>query len=353
MSKFLSERHKSLVPYTPGEQPRGGFIKLNTNESPFPPPPCVIDALAGKANNLHLYSDPTGAELRAALAEYHDVSAESISLGNGSDESLAFAFLAFGDEERPFVFPDVTYGLYPVISNLFGIPYEELPLMEDYSIGTEEYAGIEKNIVLANPNAPTGLALPLHEIEFIAATNPENVVIIDEAYADFWGQSAIPLTREFDNLLVVRTYSKSRFMAGARLGYIVGSKELIADIEAIRYSFNPYNINTLTLAAGAAALRENDYFVSRWAEINETRDETKKELHARGFEVTDSAANFLFARHERIDGAELYMKLRERGILVRSLGHPRIRDRIRITVGSREQMAALITALDEIFGGGK
>lgn len=351
MSRFFSERHSGLVPYTPGEQPRDrSFIKLNTNESPFPPSKKVLETLRGDLPEwLNLYSDPTCLKLREALAEYHGIEVKNVSVANGSDESLAFIFQAFGDENVGFIFPDITYGLYEVTAKLYGIAYKKLELSKELEVITDEYLNENSHVVIANPNAPTGIVLPLTEIERITASNKNRIVIIDEAYADFWGESAIALAAKYDNLLVVRTYSKSRNMAGARLGYIIGHEELIRDIETIRYSFNPYNLNSLTLAAGAAALADNDYYESCWQKIRETRERTKDELKAQGFDVTDSQANFIFAKHDGFSGAELYTKLRERGILVRNLGNPRIRDRLRITVGTDEQMQALIAALREIL----
>ena len=351
MSRFFSKRHSKLVPYTPGEQPRGrDFIKLNTNESPFPPSPGVLEVLGGSLpERLNLYSDPTCLSLRAALAEYHGLATENVSVANGSDETLAFIFLAYGDKANPFIFPDITYGLYPVLSDLFGIPYTEIPLTDALKLDIKDYLGANSNVVFANPNAPTGIALQLSEIERIIASNPENIVIIDEAYADFWGQSAIPLTAKYENLLVTRTYSKSRNMAGARLGYVVGNTALIADIEAVRYSFNPYNLNSLTLAAGAAALRDNDYYEACWNAVITVREETKTALRELGFTVTDSQANFLFAKYDGVPGPELLKKLRERGILIRNLSHARIRDWLRITVGTSEQMQAVVEALADII----
>ncbi|MDR0839421.1 MAG: histidinol-phosphate transaminase [Oscillospiraceae bacterium] len=348
MSKFFTK--PNLTPYTPGEQPREKLIKLNTNESPFPPPQSVIDAVSGAARSLNLYSDPQGTNLRAALASYHGVAPENITLGNGSDETLAFSFAAFGGAERPFVFPDITYGFYPVFAALFNVPYTEIPLRSDLTVASRDYVGIGKNIVLANPNAPTGIALPPGDIEQIVTSNPDNLVIIDEAYADFAGAdvSAVPLTSTYSNLLVVRTFSKSRNLAGARLGYAVGNAALIADLETIRYSFNPYNINSLTLAAGAAALEENDYYAQNWAEITQTRSLTISRLRTLGLTVLPSSANFVFAKHPTISGPDLLAKLRERGILVRNLGQPRIRDWLRITIGAEEQMETLFNVLEEI-----
>ncbi|MDR3209748.1 MAG: histidinol-phosphate transaminase [Oscillospiraceae bacterium] len=348
MSRFFSARHADLQPYVPGEQPRGRkFIKLNTNEAPFPSPPSVMEAIANAAASLELYSDPTGAGLRAALAEYHGVKPENITLGNGSDETLAFAFSAFCDDARAIRFPDITYGFYPVFARFFNVPFTEIPVDAALAVRAADYIDCGENIVLASPNAPTGLLLTGDEIERIAASNPDRVVIIDEAYADFAGQTAIGLTGKYDNLLVVRTYSKSRFLAGARLGYAVGNAELIQDLETVRYSFNPYNVNSLTLAAGAAALREYEYYSVRWQEINTTRDITQEALRDLGFTLTDSRANFIFTRHPTMPGEMLYARLRARGFLVRSLPKARIRDYLRITVGAREDMEALVNAIRE------
>ncbi|MDR0446661.1 MAG: aminotransferase class I/II-fold pyridoxal phosphate-dependent enzyme [Oscillospiraceae bacterium] len=351
MSRFFSAERRGLTPYTPGEQPRGEtLIKLNTNEAPYPPPQSVIDAAADAARATRLYSDPEGIDLRRALGEYHGISSKNISLknislGNGSDETLAFAFAAFGGQGSAFAFPDITYGFYPVFASLFNIPYTEIPTDAALAIRTEDYISIGKNIVLANPNAPTGIVLPLSDIESIAASNPDHVVIIDEAYADFWGETAIPLTARYENLLVVRTYSKSRFLAGARLGYAVGNAELIRDLETVRYSFNPYNINSMTLAAGAAALGESKYYKTRWDEIIAARGQTQAALTALGFDITPSQANFVFARRDGVSGETLQKMLRERGVLVRTLGRERIRDRLRITVGTPQQMKQLIDAM--------
>jgi histidinol-phosphate aminotransferase len=322
-------------------------VKLNTNEAPFPPPPGVVDAAADAARGLNLYPDPEGAELRAALAAYHGVSPGNISLGNGSDETLAFAFAAFGGAERAFAFPDVTYGFYPVSAALYGVAYTEIPVDASLKIRAEDYLGLGKNIVLANPNSPTGEALPIEDIARIAETNPGRAVIVDEAYADFWGSTAVPLTERFENLLVVRTYSKSRFLAGARLGYAVGDAGLIEDIETVRYSFNPYNLNAMTLAAGAAALREDAYYRERWREIAETREAAQAALRALGFETTRSMANFIFARYEGIPGAELVARLRERGVLARALGRERVRPWLRVTAGTPEQMKVFAEAAED------
>jgi histidinol-phosphate aminotransferase len=350
LSKFFSKRHAGLKPYVPGEQPRGGYIKLNTNEAPYPPAPAVLYALhPGAAARLNLYPDPDGAALRAKLAAYHGVERGNIVLGNGSDETLAFIFLAFFDGERGVASPDVTYGLYPVLASLYNIPYTHMPVGGALEIRAEDYINIGRNIVLANPNAQTGIALPIGDIERIAGDNPDHVVVIDEAYADFAGISAIPLTRRYENLIVVRTYSKSRFMAGARLSYAVGDGALIADIDTVRRSFNPYNINSVTLAAGEAAMDSYDYYAERWKRITDTRERSAGAMRALGFTLTDSAANFLFARHNGIPGADIFGRLREAGILVRRFDEPgRISDWLRITVGTDRQMDTLIGALESI-----
>ena len=268
---------------------------------------------------------------------------------NGSDEILNFAFMAFCDEAHPIVFPDITYGFYPVFAELNGIPYEKIPLADDFSINVSDYIGIGKNIVIANPNAPTGLALSVEEIEAIVKSNPDNIVIIDEAYVDFGAQSVIPLTQKYDNLLVTQTFSKSRSMAGARLGFGIGAASLIADLQTIKYSTNPYNVNRMTMAAGAAALRENDYYMENCKKIAQTREYTKNELEKLGFSVTDSKANFLFVNSDRIDGELLYKELKKRGVLVRHFTTEKIAQYNRITVGTKEQMDVFLEKTKEIL----
>lgn len=350
MSRFFSDKYSALDPYVPGEQPRDmRYVKLNTNESPYPPPPEVAEAVAAAYTRLNLYPDPDCTALREMLAELHGVSPENILPVNGSDEALNFIFMAFGDAKRSFMFPDITYGFYPVFCRLHAIPFEEIPLNEDFTVRVEDYAGAGKNIVLANPNAPTGLALTLEEIERIAASNPGNVVVIDEAYVDFGGKSCIPLTKKYENLLVVQTFSKSRSMAGLRLGCVVGSTTLIADLRAIKYSTNPYNVGCLTQAAGQAALGVNEHFMANCREVVETRDYTAEKLKAMGFSVLPSLGNFLFARHPNISGEALYRELKARGVLVRHFDKPRICEYNRITIGTREQMDVFLSATEEII----
>ncbi len=351
MSRFFSKKFSSLVPYTPGEQPRERkYIKLNTNESPFPPSPGVIRAVIEEAGILQLYSDPEASLLIAKLAEVYETEPERIIVTNGSDEVLDFAFNAFCDTEHPIVFPDITYGFYSVFAKKLGIPYEEIPLTEDFCIDVNDYIGINKNVVIANPNAPTGIALPLSDIERIVASNPDNVVIIDEAYVDFGAESAVKLTRKYQNLLVVQTFSKSRSLAGARLGFAIGSRELIDDLHTLRYSTNPYNVNRMTCAAGYAALTENGYYMQNAKTIIRTRGYCRSELEKREFVILDSKANFLFARHPDIGGKELYIGLKDKGILVRHFDKERINDFCRITVGTAMEMKALIDSIDQILG---
>ena len=353
MSRYLTPTLAGLSPYTPGEQPQDQqYIKLNTNESPYPPSPAVVAAVnAAEVEKLRLYSDPACAQLLAAAAEYHGLSPDEIMPGNGSDENLFFALRAFCDEQHPLAYADVTYGCYSVWCNLLHIPSHILPLEEDFSIDPAKYYGLNETIVIANPNAPTGLALPRSAIEGILKSNPNNVVIVDEAYVDFGGESCVPLIHQYDNLLVVQTFSKSRQLAGARLGLAMGNAALIADLNRVKFSLNPYNINRLTLKAGEAALKDTAYFDATRQKIMDTRAWTAKELANRGFSLTDSRSNFLFARTDRMEGGALYRALKEKGILVRHFDSPRIADYLRITIGTQAQMEALIKALDEILEG--
>ncbi len=350
MSRFFSEKYKDLVPYTPGEQPKDTvYIKLNTNESPFPPSTraqmCAQKALC----DLQLYPDPTCAGLNAKIAETIGVEPDEILVTNGSDDILNFAFMAYCDKNTPAVFADITYGFYNVFAKANGIPYEELKLNEDFSINLEEYKNIGKTVFIANPNAPTGIAIPRDELEKVIAANPNNVVVIDEAYVDFGAESCVPLIHKYDNLLVTQTFSKSRSMAGARLGFGVGNKELIRDLNTLKYSTNPYNINRATMAAGIGVLEDEEYTQRNCKTIIENREFTTSELKKLGFVMTDSKTNFVFAKHPDVSGIEIYKKLREKGILVRHFDKPGISDYNRITIGSIEQMTELVTALKQIL----
>ena len=350
MSRFFSNKFKALKAYVPGEQPKDKkYIKLNTNESPYPPSESVIRAVYCEAGELMLYSDPEATLLTKKCAEIYGVTPDKVLMTNGSDEILNFAFMAFSDSEHPIVFPEITYGFYPVFAELNGIPYERIPLRDGFRVDPEDYIGIGKNIVIANPNAPTGIALPLSDIERIVASNPDNVVIIDEAYIDFGGESAVPLVEKYDNLIVTMTFSKSRSMAGARLGFGIASPELIRDMNTIKYSTNPYNVNRLTQAAGLAALTDNSYYMDNCKRIIETRDFTRDALSALGFEVLPSSANFLFAKSSRISGEELYLALKSKGVLVRHFSDSRISEYNRITIGAREDMEKLVALVGEIL----
>ena len=349
MSRFLSERLTTVTPYTPGEQPQDQqYVKLNTNESPYPPSPAVLDAVSrAEVEKLRLYSDPACAELLNTAAQHFGLKPNQIMPGNGSDENLFFALRAFCDETHPLAYADITYGCYGVWCGLMHIPSKMIPLKEDFTLDPKDYYGVDATIVLANPNAPTGLALPRSAIEGILKANPDHVVIVDEAYVDFGGESCVPLIDQYDNLLVVQTFSKSRQLAGARLGLAMGNEKLIADLNRVKFSLNPYNINRLTLKAGQAALEDTAYFDQTRNAIIETRAWTKQQLEARGFTVLDSRSNFLFASTQHKDGGDLYRKLKEKGVLVRHFDAPRIENWLRITIGTPEQMTALLKALDE------
>ena len=286
--------------------------------------------------------------MKGELARLHDKKSSQIFVSNGSDDILNFAFLAFGAEG--ILFPDISYGFYEVFANLHGLPFEKVPLKSDFSIDVDDYCKQNKMVVIANPNAPTGMALPLKKIEKILKANPENVVLIDEAYVDFGGESCADLIEKYHNLLCVQTFSKSRSMAGARLGFAIGNEELIADLEKIKYSTNPYNVNALTQAAGVAAIQDNSYYMRNCRRIVKTRNYTKKALEKLGFTVLSSKANFLFAKCEQFSGLELYLLLKEKGILVRHFEKERIKDFNRITIGSQKEMEAFIDAVKEILG---
>ncbi len=349
MSNFISKKYDSLKEYTPGEQPQDKkYIKLNTNESPFPPSDVVVECVNNDAvKNLKLYSDPESKVLKSELAKTYGVESENVFVSNGSDEILNFAFMAYG--ENGVVFNDITYGFYKVFADLYNIEADIIPLNEDFTIPYEKFLNKNKFIVIANPNAPTGISLETEKIEEIIKTNPQNVVLIDEAYVDFGGKSVLPLIEKYNNLLVVRTYSKSRSMAGARLGYAFSSKEIIKDLEKIKYSTNPYNVNRLTQIAGIASLMDNEYYENNCRTIIKNRDCTVKELELLGFTVLKSDANFIFAKSDKISGEELYLKLKDRGILVRHFTSERIKDFNRITIGTLEEMYALVKAVSEIL----
>lgn len=350
MSRFFSQKYEMLVPYVPGEQPKERrFVKLNTNESPFPPSPNAQKRAAEALSALQLYSDPECRQLNAKMAEVFGVSPREVLMTNGSDEILNFAFMAFCDDATPAAFADITYGFYKVFAALNFIPYTEIPLRDDFTINVEDYLGIGKTIFIANPNAPTGIALTRAEIERILQANPDNVVVVDEAYVDFGGESCIPLIHKYKNLLVTGTFSKSRSMAGARLGFGIACEELIADLNTIKYSTNPYNVNSVTMAMGIGALEDEDYTRKNCRTVMENRAYTANALREMGFVMTDSSSNFLFAAHPRVSGEAIYTTLREKGILVRHFTAPKIANYNRITIGTREEMETLVRAVREIL----
>lgn len=350
MSRFLSKRLSSLKEYTPGEQPTDmKYIKLNTNESPFPPSPEVTAAVTkNRAKNLQLYCEPDCTALRDALAKQYGVDRENIIIGNGSDEILGFCFAAYFDSMSPVIFPDITYGFYKVFGDLYNSDYREIPLTDDLSVDSLEYIGKNVHIVIANPNAPTGKMLPISEIEKIVSSNPDNIVVVDEAYIDFGGESAVFLTKKYKNLIVVMTFSKSRSLAGARVGYAIADKDLISDLNRIKYSTNPYNVNSMSQAAALAVLENQEYYDNNCKTIIKTRDWFCSELDRLGFEYIPSKANFVFAKKSGYEGKDIYLTLKSKGILVRHFDKDRIRDYLRITIGTKAEMQALVTALEEL-----
>lgn len=350
MSKFFSSKYRDLTPYTPGEQPKDfKYIKLNTNESPFPPSKKAIEKAKEQLDILNLYSDPTCSSLVKKTSELLNVNEDEIIFGNGSDELLYLSFLAYCDNQNGAVFPDISYGFYKVFAKLCSIPYAEISLKDDFTIDINDYFNLNKTIFIANPNAPTGICLSTSQIEKIVKNNLNSIVIIDEAYIDFGGESAIFLTKKYDNLLVIQTFSKSRSMAGARLGFAVGNKELIKDLNTIKYSINPYNVNRMSMACGVGALCDEEYTRQNCKTIIDNREFTTKELLKLGFSVLDSKANFVFATHNKVCGKTIYEKLKQKGILVRYFNKKRIDNYNRITIGTLEQMKALLNALKDIL----
>ncbi|MEG2000754.1 MAG: histidinol-phosphate transaminase [Evtepia sp.] len=348
MSRFLNPRYAKLEAYVPGEQPTEcHYIKLNTNESPFPPSPEVLAlANADQAALLRLYPDPDCGTLRKKLAAYYQVSEQNVIVANGSDDILNLAFMAFGSTEYPVCFPDITYGFYSVFSDLHGISSRKIPLETDFSINPDQYR--DGFIVLANPNAPTGLSLSVAQIESIVKANPNHVVLIDEAYVDFGGQSCVELTRQYDNLLVVMTFSKSRNLAGARIGFAVGTIALIDDLNRIKNSINPYSVNRFSLAIGTAAIDSQTYYDTCCQEIIRIRETTAAKLKALGFTVIPSHGNFLFIKKETLAGDKFYHALRAHGILARHWDHKRICDYIRVSIGTEAEMETFVETTQAI-----
>jgi len=350
LSRFFSKKYSTLVPYTPGEQPKDTkYIKLNTNESPFAPSPTAIELVNNAAKNLQLYSDPECRKLIEVASKKFNVDRDEIIFTNGSDEVLNFAFMAFCDDEHPAIFPDITYGFYSVFAQINNIPYKTIPLKDDFTIDVNDYKNAKGTIFIANPNAPTGVALSIEEIEEIVKSNPENIVVIDEAYVDFGADSAVKLIKKYNNLLVTQTFSKSRSLAGGRLGFGIASKSLIRDLNTIKYSTNPYNVNSLTMAAGIGTLLDDDYCMNNCKNIIEIRKWVTNNLKELGFTMTDSSANFIFAKHDDFDGEQIYLNLKEKGVLIRHFDKTRFREYNRITIGSKEQMSMFLEKLKEVL----
>lgn len=351
MDKYWTEGIRDIRPYVPGEQPAiEGLVKLNTNENPFPPSPAALEAIRGAVNQgLRLYPDPDCSQLREAFARMQGVTPECVFAGNGSDEVLAHAFLGLLKHERPVLFPDITYSFYPVYCRLYGVEFETVPLDAAFGVRVGDYARPNGGIVLPNPNAPTGRALPRADIRRLLAANPDSVVVVDEAYVDFGAESAIPLVAEFPNLLVTQTLSKSRSLAGLRVGFAVGQPGLLEALKRVKGSFNSYPLDRLALAGATAALQDQAHFERTRAAVIQARGWLAAELVRLGFEVLPSQANFVFAAHPARQGADLLARLRERRILVRHFAAPRIDRFLRITVGTQAQCELLVAALDDIL----
>lgn len=352
MSRYWSPVVHQLSPYVPGEQPKiNNLIKLNTNENPFGPSPRVLTAITEEVNDsLRLYPDPTALPLREALANYYDLSVEQVFVGNGSDEVLAHIFHGLFQHPAPLLFPDVTYSFYPVYCGLYGIAYEKVPLGGEFELRVSDYQQPNAGIIFPNPNAPTGRLLPLADIEWLLQRNTESVVVVDEAYVDFGGESAVKLINSYPNLLVTQTFSKSRSLAGLRVGFALGHPELIQALERVKDSFNSYPLDRLAIVGATAAIEDREHFERTRSAVIEGREWLERGLTEMGFRLPPSAANFLFACHPQRDAAELAAKLRERGIVVRHFRLPRIEQYLRITVGRPEDNAALLAALNDILG---
>lgn len=353
MSRFWSATVRALQPYVPGEQPKlPDLVKLNTNEHPYGPSPRVLEALRSEiGDGLRLYPDPESTRLREAIAAYFgDIAPNQVFVGNGSDEVLGHAFLALLKHDRPILFPDITYSFYPVYCGLYGIDYRTVPLDENFSLRIADYSLANGGIVIANPNAPTGRALPLADIDALVKANPDSVVLVDEAYVDFGGESAVALVNRHPNLLVVQTFSKSRSLAGLRVGFAIGHADLIDALNRVKNSFNSYPLDRFAIAGATAAIEDREWFERTRQAVMLTRATLTRDLESLGFEVLPSSANFVFARHPRHDAAKSALALRRRGIIVRHFRLPRIEQFLRITVGTDEQCATLIAALREILG---
>lgn len=351
MSRFWSPLVHQLTPYVPGEQPKiPNLTKLNTNESPYGPSPKVHEAIKQAANDtLRLYPDPQAQDLKQVLADYTGLPASHIFVGNGSDEVLAIAYQALLKQEKPLLFPDISYSFYPVYCKMYQVEQEQIPLDKNFKINLADYQRPNGGIIFPNPNAPTGIALPLSEIRQLLDNNPDTVVLVDEAYVDFGAESAVALVKSYPNLLVTQTLSKSWALAGLRVGFAVGQPELIEALSRVKDSFNSYPLDRLALAGAIAAIKDQDYFKDTCSKVIASRKNLSKQLSELGFEVLPSSANFVFARHSKYEGAWLAQQLREQALLVRHFNQPRIADFLRITLGTQEQNELLVQALKKVL----
>lgn len=351
MSQYWSKLVHDLEPYVPGEQPKDQqYIKLNTNECPYPPSPKAIAAMQAEcADTLRLYSDPSCSELKSAIADFYQVGSDNVFVGNGSDEVLAHVFRGLLKHDKSILYPDLSYGFYPIYRQFFEMEAVSIPLRDDFTINLDDYAQDNGGIIFANPNAPTGLAVSLSEIEGLAQRNTDSVIVVDEAYVDFGAETAVPLTQKYPNVLVVQTFSKSRSLAGLRVGMAIGDKALIDGLERVKNSFHPYTLGRMDLAGAAASIRDRDHFDATRQKVIATRSMTATKLKALGFAIVPSQANFLFARPPAGNAEELYLKLKAAGVLVRYFSKARISEYLRITIGTDEEMNTFLAKLEAIL----
>ncbi|MGN0505671.1 MAG: histidinol-phosphate transaminase [Lachnospiraceae bacterium] len=351
MSYFFLDEYENMEPYIPGEQPKDKqYIKLNANESSLPPSPKVLDAISkAQINGMAHYSDPHCMQLREAIGKVYGFPADQVFVGNGGDEVLGFCMMSFFKPGMKVCFPDITYDFYRTYAKTYRLDYEQIPVQEDLTICVEDYVNTDRDVILANPNNPTGLALSVPEIERIVAHNPKRMVIIDEAYVDYGTKSCLPLVQKYSNLVVVRTFSKSRNMAGARIGFAISSKDIIEDMNKIKFTFNPFNMSSLAIAAGTAAVLDEDYFKRCLKTVTDNREYFEEELEHMGFQVVRTCTNFTFARHDGINAGEMCRKLKNRGILVRHYADSRVEEYLRITIGTREEMEIVLQNIREIM----
>lgn len=349
MEKLWKKNLRDIEPYVPGEQSKEeNIVKINANENPYPPSPKVVEAINNfNSSNLRFYPDANAYEFKKAVAEYYHVEIENVFLGNGSDDVIALAFQAFFNSEKPIAYPDITYSFYPVWCRLFNIPYKTYPLNSDFRINAEDYKEENGGVVIPNPNAPTSLGEGKEFIETILNYNTDSVVIIDEAYVDFGGFSSVELTKKYENLLVTGTFSKSRSLAGMRIGYAIGSKELISVLEAVKNSYNSYTVNSISMAAGTAAIKDTDYFNETVSKVIATRERVTAELKSLGFTVLDSQTNFLFATNEKLDMKAYFEWLKTQKVFIRYFNLPRINNYVRITIGTDEEMSTFLEKTKE------